>query len=100
MLFLASLAFAVISIYQNSMLVKVVEQTRVDQQHAISGVSRETMHSVLNEEHGAAPGRILKHVRKGVDAFVQDAEQFDDLTMLCLEYRGPEKEEKDPAVQA
>ena len=23
-----------------------------------------------------------------VDAFVKDAEQFDDLTMLCLEYKG------------
>ena len=25
-----------------------------------------------------------------VDRFVQDAEQFDDLTMLCLEYKGNE----------
>ena len=24
-----------------------------------------------------------------VDGFVLDAEQFDDLTMLCLEYKGP-----------
>ena len=24
-----------------------------------------------------------------VNAFVQDTEQFDDLTMLCLEYKGP-----------
>ena len=59
----------------------------------------ERMIAVLNEEHGAAPDRILKHVREGVDDFVQDAEQFDDLTMLCLEYRGPEKEDG-PAVQA
>jgi len=27
-----------------------------------------------------------------VDDFVQEAEQFDDLTMLCLEYRGPQTE--------
>ena len=33
---------------------------------------------------------ILRNVRSAVDGFVLDAEQFDDLTMLCLEYRGPE----------
>ena len=35
-----------------------------------------------------APQEILKNVREAVDSFVKDAEQFDDLTMLCLEYRG------------
>ena len=29
-------------------------------------------------------------MRGAVDAFVRDAEQFDDLTMLCLEYKGVE----------
>lgn len=32
---------------------------------------------------------ILKEVRSAVDAFVGTAEQFDDLTMMCLEYKGP-----------
>jgi sigma-B regulation protein RsbU (phosphoserine phosphatase) len=27
-------------------------------------------------------------VRRAVDDFVGDAEQFDDLTMMCLEYKG------------
>ena len=31
---------------------------------------------------------LLKTVRRAVDGFVQGAEQFDDLTMLCLEYKG------------
>ena len=31
---------------------------------------------------------VLVNVRKSVDEFVQDAEQFDDLTMLCLDYKG------------
>ena len=42
----------------------------------------------LNEKRDAAPEEILKSVRRAVDAFVKDAEQFDDLTMLCMEYRG------------
>ena len=29
----------------------------------------------------------------GIDAFVGNAEQFDDLTMLCLEYRGLKEKE-------
>ena len=35
------------------------------------------------------PGEILSAVHSSVQAFVGPAEQFDDLTMLCLEYRGP-----------
>lgn len=32
-------------------------------------------------------------IRNAVDTFVGDAEQFDDLTMMCLEYRGPQESE-------
>ncbi len=46
------------------------------------------MVEALNREPAAAPQQILKNVRSAVDDFVKDAEQFDDLTMLCLEYRG------------
>ena len=48
----------------------------------------ERMLSALNAEPGASPERILKNVRAAVDGFVNGAEQFDDLTMLCFEYRG------------
>ena len=46
------------------------------------------MLAALNRDPAASPEQILKNVRHAVDSFVQDAEQFDDLTMLCLEYRG------------
>ena len=48
----------------------------------------EQMLAALNEEPEASPEQLLKGVRRAVDAFVQDAEQFDDLTMLCFEYKG------------
>ena len=48
----------------------------------------ERMLNALNKNPEAGPEEILKCVRASVDDFVQDAEQFDDLTMLCLEYRG------------
>jgi sigma-B regulation protein RsbU (phosphoserine phosphatase) len=47
----------------------------------------ERMLAALNEDPAAAPEQILEQVRRAVDGFVKDAEQFDDLTMLCIEYR-------------
>ncbi|MCR5137244.1 MAG: SpoIIE family protein phosphatase [Oscillospiraceae bacterium] len=49
----------------------------------------ERMLDALNQDTEASPKQVLKQVREAVDAFVGDAEQFDDLTMLCLEYKGP-----------
>ena len=51
----------------------------------------ERMLEALNRESTASPEHILRNVRAAVDGFVKDAEQFDDLTMLCLEYRGKEE---------
>ena len=53
----------------------------------------ERMLAALNRDADAHPEQILKNVRREVDEFVQEAEQFDDLTMLCLEYRGLEKKQ-------
>ena len=47
----------------------------------------ERMVEALNLDVAAAPDRILKNVRAAVDGFVKNAEQFDDLTMLCLEVK-------------
>ncbi len=48
----------------------------------------ERMLAALNEDTEASPEQLLKKVRAAVDDFVQGAEQFDDLTMLCMELRG------------
>lgn len=48
----------------------------------------ERMMTALNEEKEASPEQVLEQVRRAVNGFVQSAEQFDDLTMLCLEYKG------------
>ena len=49
----------------------------------------ERMVDALNAGRDGTPQEILKTVRQAVDGFVKDAEQFDDLTMMCLEYKGP-----------
>ena len=43
----------------------------------------------LNEEPEADPETTLNNIRKALDDFVQEAEQFDDVTMMSLLYRGP-----------
>ena len=48
----------------------------------------ERMIRALNEYNDGQPEAVLNGVRRAVDSFVQEAEQFDDLTMLCLAYRG------------
>jgi sigma-B regulation protein RsbU (phosphoserine phosphatase) len=47
--------------------------------------------AALNRDPDAEPKTILTNVMDGIDAFVADAEQFDDITMLCFRYNGPEK---------
>ena len=49
---------------------------------------KDRMLSALNRDAAGTPEQILNNVREAVDEFVWEAEQFDDLTMLCLEYRG------------
>ena len=48
------------------------------------------MVDALNRDPEAPPEKVLENVRAAVNEFVKDAEQFDDLTMLCLEYHSPE----------
>ena len=46
------------------------------------------MIDALNVMADSTPKVILEGVRCAVDEFVDGAEQFDDLTMVCLEYKG------------
>lgn len=62
----------------------VPEATDADGQ--LFGIDR--MLDVLNRSKDNSPAEILTDVRRAIDTFVGRAEQFDDLTMLCLEYKG------------
>ena len=46
---------------------------------------------VLNEAKDRDPKGVLDAVYAGVNDFVGEAPQFDDLTMLCIELKGPDK---------
>ena len=47
------------------------------------------MVEALNRDPEAAPEEVLRNVRQAVDEFIGSSEQFDDITMLSMEYKGP-----------
>ncbi len=51
----------------------------------------ERMLKALNRDPDADPEGVLHNVMEGINTFVAGAEQFDDITMLCLKYIGPKK---------
>ncbi len=46
------------------------------------------LEQVLNRDSKSAPQEILERVKADVDRFAEGTNQFDDLTMLCIEYKG------------
>ena len=66
-----------------------------DKDQNMFGIER--MLAALNADVSASPEGVLDNVRKAVDRFVGGAEQFDDLTMLCLAYHG-RKEDAEKAT--
>ena len=57
------------------------------------GIDR--MMETLNANVTADPETILANIRRAVDGFVGEEEQFYDLTMLCLEYKGNPEQTQD-----
>lgn len=64
----------------------VTEATDIN--NALYGEER--LHTVLEKLKDAAPQVICDEVKRDVDAFVGEAPQFDDITMLALKYNGQE----------
>ena len=52
------------------------------------------MLSALNRDTSAAPKELLKNVRGDIDAFVGDAPQFDDITMMSFKYMGKSNDDE------
>ncbi|MBO6108635.1 MAG: SpoIIE family protein phosphatase [Eubacterium sp.] len=48
----------------------------------------ERMLKALNKNPDASPKEVLENVMDGINEFVAGAEQFDDITMLCMKYTG------------
>ncbi len=49
------------------------------------------LREALNQLNTTKPAEIIKQVKRNIDEFVGDTPQFDDITMICLEFKGKEK---------
>lgn len=49
---------------------------------------QERLLCALNQKPDADPQQVLQNVKNEIDSFVKDAPQFDDITMLCMQYVG------------
>ena len=58
----------------------------INSEKAPYGMKR--LESVLAKNSEKAPSELLPLVKADVDAFVGDTDQFDDITMLCIEFKG------------
>ena len=61
----------------------VTEATNINNE--LYGMDR--LGEILNKVKNGTPHEILPAVKKNIDEFVGEAPQFDDITMLCLEYK-------------
>ena len=61
----------------------VTEATNINNE--LYGMER--LGTILNKVKNGTPHDILPAVKKDIDEFVGEAPQFDDITMLCLEYK-------------
>lgn len=62
----------------------VPESMREDE--SLFGLDRAV--AALNVDPQAEPAALIDNMRKAIDEFVGEAEQFDDITMMCLRYNG------------
>ena len=69
-----------------------------DSQTELFGPDR--MLAALNRDPELGPEETLRAVQASVDAFVGEAAQFDDLTMMCLQYHGPAGQDACTAAEA
>ena len=49
------------------------------------------MLDALNSEPGADVRKLIENIQDSVSGFAGNTEQSDDITMLCLEYKGKEQ---------
>ncbi len=61
-----------------------------DSNNELYGTDR--MLAALNREKDANAERLVKNLREDIESFVKGAPQFDDITMMCFQYFGPEEE--------
>ena len=56
----------------------------------------ERLAATLNQDPDSGPEELIRRLKEAVDRFAGGAEQFDDITMLCIKYYGIQDKEERP----
>lgn len=56
--------------------------------------------NILNENLDLSPEQMVKKIQEEINKFTGDVEQFDDITMVCVMYKGSKKIQKEITVAA
>ena len=56
----------------------------------------ERLAATLNQDPDSGPEELIHRLKEAVDRFAGGAEQFDDITMLCIKYYGIQNKEERP----
>ena len=59
-----------------------------NREHELFGTGR--LLKTLNRDPDAMPEGILNNVKADIASFAEETEQFDDITMMCMKYIGPD----------
>ena len=60
---------------------------------ALELFGEERMIDALNQFPESGPEETIHHMHAAINAFVKEATQFDDITMLCVRYNGEGEED-------
>ena len=85
MVFLAVIVVIGESIYQYRMFLLPIKRITDETERFAEENIRD------DKKPDADPEKVLQNIMQGIDLFVGGAEQFDDITMLCLKYFGRKK---------
>ena len=53
-------------------------------------LGNDRMLQILNRLPDADPKDVIANMKDGMAGFVKEADQFDDTTMLCIRFNGPQ----------
>lgn len=77
-----------VSLYKGDRIFLYTDGVTEAQNKACEMYGEKRLYRILNEQSMVSPEQLLNEIQEDVHTFTDGAQQFDDITMLCMEYLG------------